>query len=74
MTLPASLLLCSYNTATFKISSLMWLIVNMGKWSSSASNLDTTVSHTVNAEQMIIPMILFVVASGRLCLLFLQTP
>lgn len=52
---------------------MMWLITNMGKWSSSASNLNTLVSHIVNVKQVIIPMISFVTASGLLRF-FLQTP
>lgn len=77
LTLPAcppSLQLRSYNIATCKIHSVTWLIVNVGKWSSSASNLTAIVSRIVNVEQMLVPMILFVTASGRLGLLFLRTP
>lgn len=45
----------------------------MGKQSSSASDLDTIMSHIISVEQTIIPMILFVSASGLLGLFFLQT-
>lgn len=46
--------------------SVTWLIANMGKWSSSASNLNTVVSPIVNVEQVITPMISFVTALGLL--------